>query len=319
MSADAATESGTRPRIIAIIGPTAAGKTDLSFRVHEKFGLDVISMDSAQVYRRMNIGTAKPDQEILDSIPHHLIDIREPSEHYTAADFVADANRLVLSQHQSGRPAMLVGGTMMYFRSLVDGLSPLPEADPAIRQRLAQEADAEGWASLHRRLSALDPAAAVRINPNDPQRIQRALEVIEISGRSMTDLHQTRVVPELDVLRITLTPTDRSTLHRRIEQRFAQMLDEGLIAEVESLLNEAGVTPQSPSMRSVGYRQVCEYLYGKYDRHELLDRGIFATRQLAKRQLTWLRKETNAHVFDPADDYQMDQAMALMQAHLQAQ
>lgn len=310
-------EPSTVPKVIAIIGPTAAGKTDLSFRVHEQHGLDVISMDSAQVYRRMNIGTAKPEAAILESITHHLIDIREPFEHYTAADFVNDTQSLIKRSHQAGDATMLVGGTMMYFRSLVGGLSPLPEADSAIRTRLTAEAQEMGWKALHQRLARLDSESAERIDPNDPQRIQRALEVIEISGQTLTELHKTRKVPELDVLKIVLTPPDRSRLHHKIEQRFEWMLDHGLIDEVEALLEEDTVQQDSPAMRSVGYRQVCEYLQGMYNRDELLNRGIYATRQLAKRQLTWLRKEPDTHVFDPEDASQMDQAMALMDAHLQ--
>ena len=303
-------------KVVAILGPTAAGKTALSFALHERFNLDIISMDSAQVYRRLNIGTAKPDSQTLSEIPHHLIDIREPWQAYTAADFVNDAMHLIQPVRPTHPGSLVVGGTMMYFHALLHGLSPLPEADAQIRLSLERDAAKSGWSGLHQRLMRVDPVAANRINPNDQQRIQRALEVFEISGQTMTQLQQRKAKPNLDVLKIVLQPTLRKTLHERIEIRYRQMLENGLIEEVESLLAEPHVQPDLPSMKSVGYRQVCQFLSGQYDRSELENRGIFATRQLAKRQLTWLRKEPDVHLYDPADSGTVSKAEILVEKFL---
>ncbi len=292
-------DSANSPRLIALLGPTAAGKTALSLALQAHLDTDIISMDSALVYRRMNIGTAKPEAEILNSIPHQLIDVRDPWHSYTASDFATDALTLIERNHAQGRPSLVVGGTMLYLQALLQGLSPLPEADPQIRKSLEAEAAEMGWPQLHQRLASIDPVAAARISCNDSQRIQRALEVHAITGQAISDLQQDRTAPSLRVLKVVLSPPDRSVLHRRIEQRFAQMLGAGMIEEVRGLLDEPEIHPALGCMRSVGYRQVCQYLSGEFDRTECEQRGIIATRQLAKRQLTWLRKEADALWVDP--------------------
>jgi tRNA dimethylallyltransferase len=278
------------------MGPTASGKTDLAIHLVEQLPADIISVDSAQVYRHMDIGTAKPSAEELRRAPHRLIDIIEPDQTYSAAEFRRDALAAMAEIHAAGRIPLLVGGTGLYFRALLYGLSELPAADPALRARLEQEAALYGWAHMHRRLAVADPVAAERIHPNDPQRIQRALEVSELTGRPLTELQRGNREPILPcrVLKLARAPRDRELLRQRIAQRFDRMLEQGLELEVRGLL-ERGLTPASTAMRSVGYRQMLNYLLGEWDYAGMRERGIIATRQLAKRQLTWLRSEPDVH------------------------
>ncbi len=274
------------------MGPTASGKTGAAVHLYSKLPVEIISVDSALVFKDMNIGTAKPDRATLAAAPHHLIDIIPPAEAYSAANFRGDALRLMAKITARGRIPLLVGGTMLYFKALEGGLSGLPEASPAIRTKLDAEAAKIGWPAMHNKLASIDSATAARLMPNDMQRIQRALEVYEITGETMSSLFakQTSEVLPYKVLKIALIPSNRSVLHARIEARFDDMLKQGLVDEVKNLLNKyQQLTAESTAMRCVGYRQALEHLAGQYDLAELRDRGIFATRQLAKRQLTWLR------------------------------
>ncbi|MDM7482245.1 MAG: tRNA (adenosine(37)-N6)-dimethylallyltransferase MiaA [Halomonas sp.] len=280
-----------RPLAIFLMGPTAAGKTDAAIALHETLGHELISVDSAMVYRGMDIGSAKPSAAELALAPHRLIDLRDPADPYSAADFREDALREMRQISAAGKVPLLVGGTMLYFKRLVEGVANLPAADPLIRERLAAMQAEQGLAALHRELASVDPVSAARIHPNDPQRLMRALEVFHASGRPMSELWAEQEAETFPwrVLSIALSPLDRSVLHRRIAQRFDAMLDEGLIDEVAALKKRKDIHAGLPSMKSVGYRQVWEYLDGEYDRDELVSRGVIATRQLAKRQLTWLR------------------------------
>lgn len=281
----------TRPWAIFLMGPTAAGKTDTAIALHERLGHELISVDSAMVYRGMDIGSAKPSASELARAPHRLIDIRDPSEPYSAADFRHDALAHMRQISAEGKVPLLVGGTMLYYKRLVEGVANLPAADPAIRLQLEAQWQTEGLASLHRRLSEVDPVSAQRIHPNDPQRLMRALEVYCASGRPMSELwaeQQPETFP-WRVLSIALAPSDRAFLHQRIAKRFEVMLGEGLINEVAALKKRNDLHLGLPAMKSVGYRQVWDYLEGEYDYATLVERGIIATRQLAKRQLTWLR------------------------------
>jgi len=296
--------TGAQPRkpVLCLMGPTAAGKTGLAVALAARHPLEIISVDSAQVYRGMDIGSAKPDAATLAAAPHRLIDIRDPAEPYSAALFVEDARRHIDAIHAAGRIPFLVGGTMLYFRALLEGLSPLPASDPAVRQQLLEEAQSRGWTFLHRQLAEVDPEAAARIHPNDPQRLQRALEVYRLTGRPLSALQRAQG-PALDehfeVRKAALIPADRARLHRRIERRFREMVNQGLVEEVRALFDRADLDASLPALRSVGYRQVWKYLAGAYSREEMVERGIIATRQLAKRQLTWLRRERDALVLDP--------------------
>lgn len=280
------------PPAIFLMGPTASGKTGAAVALYSKLPIELISVDSALVYRDMDIGTAKPDAATLEQAPHHLIDIISPEEVYSASNFRKDALRLMAEITARGNIPVLVGGTMLYFKALEEGLSQLPEADPQVRMRIEQEAVQIGWPAMHAKLAKIDPQTAARLKPNDVQRIERALEVYDISGQTMTALHQATSGEKLPyrLLKIALVPSDRKVLHARIALRFEQMLAAGFIDEVKVLLNKyPQLKPDSTSMRCVGYRQALEYLAGDYDAAEFRDRGIFATRQLAKRQLTWLR------------------------------
>lgn len=292
-----------RPQpLVAVMGPTAAGKTALALALAKRFPVELISVDSAQVYRGLNIGTAKPDAETLRRFPHRLIDIREPWEPYSAAAFRADALVAIAEIRSNGRTPLLVGGTMLYFRALLDGLSMLPEAHPAVRARIEAGAAAHGWEAMHARLAAADPRAAARIHPNDPQRITRALEVIELTGRSMSEqLATPRSLPALSVAKLVVAPRDRAQLHRQIADRCAQMFAAGLVGEVQRLMTDPRNHADLPAMRSVGYRQVLAHLAGEYDEAEARRRVLYATRQLAKRQLTWLRREADALWLDPEE------------------
>ncbi len=296
------------------MGPTASGKTDLAIALHERLPVELVSVDSAMVYRGLDIGTAKPDAEELARAPHRLIDICDPAEPYSAARFREDALREMAQISAAGRIPLLVGGTMLYFRALQYGLSELPQADSAVRARLERELAVNGLAALHQRLADVDPVAAGRIHPNDPQRILRALEVWEITGRPLSELQAARGerMPYRAV-KLVRSPASRALLHERIDRRFEAMLAQGLVDEVVELVERGDLDPEMPSMRSVGYRQVWAWLRGEYDRDEMVRRGQAATRQLAKRQMTWLRSESDCHWLDEGDA-PVDQALAVVDA-----
>lgn len=287
-------EADDNPVAIAIMGPTASGKTDLALTIADAIPSEIISVDSALVYKGMDIGTAKPSHEELARAPHHLIDIMEPEEAYSAASFRHDALGLMRDIQQRGKLPVLAGGTMLYFRALQQGLSELPSANPEVREKLEQEAAQHGWAYMHDRLSQVDAASAEKIHPNDPQRIQRALEIYEITGEAMSSHWARQQQQKLPwrLIKLVLLPDDRAVLHDRIERRFNHMVETGLIEEVEALKRRGTLNLDMPSMRAVGYRQVWEYLDGLYGKQEMIAKGIYATRQLAKRQITWLRKES---------------------------
>jgi tRNA dimethylallyltransferase len=293
-----------KPLAVAIMGPTASGKTAAALAIAREIPAEIISVDSALVYRGMDIGTAKPTAEELASVPHHLIDIIEPTEAYSVAQFRAATLQLLEQISARGKLPLLVGGTMMYFKGLTEGLDDLPGADPEVRARIEADAELLGWPALHDKLRALDPVTAERLAPNDAQRINRALEIIELSGRPMSELLSGRGKLELpfDLLSFALEPSDRAVLHARIATRFDQMLghsdDSGIVAEVAGLRARGDLHPALPSMRCVGYRQSWDYLDGKIDRAALRETGIIATRQLAKRQLTWLRSMHDRVVID---------------------
>lgn len=310
----AAREAAGLPPAVLLMGPTASGKTDLAVRLVERLPLEIVSVDSALVYRGMDIGTAKPGPEIRAVAPHRLIDILDPAEPYSAARFRADALREMAAIVDRGKVPLLVGGTMLYFRALQQGLAELPQADAALRERLDAEARALGWQALHERLRAVDPEAARRIHPNDPQRIQRALEVHELTGRPWSELCRRSEGTALPfrAIKLALSPADRGELHRRIARRFALMLREGLIGEVEQLRRRPDLDLRKPSMRAVGYRQVWEYLDGSVDYEEMERRAVVATRQLAKRQLTWLRAEPQVSWLDSLDPAAHRRALSLI-------
>jgi tRNA dimethylallyltransferase len=279
------------PPAIFLMGPTASGKTGVAVRLVQRLPLEIVSVDSALVYRGMDIGTAKPDAETLRLAPHHLIDLIDPTEAYSAARFREDALRVMGQITGRGHVPLLVGGTMLYFKALWEGLSALPQADAALRDEIEAEARARGWPALHAELAQLDPETAARLQPTDAQRIQRALEVVRLTGAPMSRAlaeSRSEALP-YRVLPLALVPSDRAVLHERIAERFAAMLEAGLVEELVALREKYPLRPGLPSMRCVGYRQAWQYLDGEYHRTELLNRGIYATRQLAKRQLTWLR------------------------------
>ena len=284
--------------IFCLMGPTASGKTGLACELVQHFPVEIISVDSAMIYRDMDIGTAKPDRETLALAPHHLIDILNPPEHYSAAQFCEDAIRISEKIINQGKIPLLVGGTMMYFRALQQGLSSLPEADEKIRAQLLQQAEQHGWIYMHQELMRVDALSAAKIHPNDSQRIQRALEVYQITRRPLSEfLASSKFSSPYRFVNLLLMPTERAWLHQRIAQRFEHMLANGLIDEVEALLKKWQLTERDPSMRTVGYRQVLAYLQGQCDYANLCAKGIAATRQLAKRQLTWLRHWPDSFVF----------------------
>ncbi len=289
----------TFPPAIFLMGPTASGKTALSVQLAQKLNAEIISVDSALVFKGMDIGTAKPTLEERAGIPHHLIDILDPTESFSTGAFRRQALALMTDITARGKIPLLVGGTMLYFNALYHGLAQLPSADDAVRAQLNAQAQAIGKEAMHAKLQLVDPVAAARIHPNDPQRVQRALEVYELTGKSMTQLHAEAQVEEIPYQKIKLiiAPRDRAVLHEKIALRFKLMLQQGLVAEVEALYQRGDLTVQMPSMRAVGYRQVWSYLEGEINAEEMLETGIIATRQLAKRQFTWLRRETDAHSF----------------------
>ena len=287
-------------KAILLLGPTASGKTAVALALARRFPAEIVSVDSAQVYRGMDVGTAKPDAAARAAVPHHLIDIVDPTESYSAGRFREDAVRVVGEIHARGRVPILAGGTMLYFRALTEGLSDLPPADPAVRAAIDARAARAGWPALHAELAHVDPETAARLEPTDPQRIQRALEVFELTGTPISRLQARRaaVPPPFGALRIALEPSERAALHRRIDERFRAMLSAGLLDEVASLRRAYPLHAALPSMRAVGYRQAWETLEGRAGADTLAERGIAATRQLAKRQLTWLRSMPGLDRFD---------------------
>ncbi|SCZ47082.1 MULTISPECIES: tRNA (adenosine(37)-N6)-dimethylallyltransferase MiaA [unclassified Pseudomonas] len=301
------------PPAIFLMGPTAAGKTDLAIELTKVLPCELISVDSALVYRGMDIGTAKPSKELLAEFPHRLIDILDPAEAYSAADFRRDALQAMAEITSRGKIPLLVGGTMLYYKALVDGLADMPAADPEVRAQIEEEAARLGWQALHEQLAVIDPESAARIHPNDPQRLSRALEVYRVSGQSMTALRQRQSAQSTEaaasglqqlpytVANLAIAPANRQVLHRRIEQRFTLMLEQGFIDEVVALRERSDLHAGLPSIRAVGYRQVWDYLDGKLTSAEMQERGIIATRQLAKRQFTWLRSWTDLHWLDSFD------------------
>lgn len=285
------------------MGPTAAGKTALVLALHDRFPVDVISVDSSQVYRGMDIGTAKPTADERARVPHRLLDIRDPVDPYSAADFRIDARREIAEIAERGRIPLLVGGTMFYFHALEYGISALPAANPEIREQLYKESQEIGWPRLHQRLQAIDRVAAERIDPHDAQRIQRALEILELTGRTLTDCYQHERLASIDynILKVGIFPRDRGVLHARIGARFHAMLTRGFVAEVDRLRQRGDLGPELPAIRTVGYRQIWQYLTGLVNYNDMIERGVSATRQLAKRQLTWLRGYEGVHYLYSSD------------------
>ena len=283
-----------KPLAIFLMGPTASGKTDLAIQLRQQLPVEVISVDSALIYRGMDIGTAKPSKAELALAPHRLIDICDPAESYSAANFRTDALREMQEISAQGKIPLLVGGTMLYYKALLEGLSPLPSADEKVRSEIEAKAALIGWGGLHQELSKIDPISAQRINPNDSQRINRALEVFYLTGKTLTELtaQKGEALP-YDILQFAIAPEQREVLHLRIEQRFHKMIELGFQQEVEKLYRRPDLNGNLPSIRCVGYRQMWEYLRGDYDHDEMVFRGICATRQLAKRQITWLRGWTS--------------------------
>jgi tRNA dimethylallyltransferase len=309
----------TRPPAIAIMGPTASGKTAFALEVAERFGGEIVSVDSALVYRGLDIGAAKPNADEQARARHHLLDVREPWQAYSAAEFAQDARRALDDIAARGRLPILAGGTGLYFQALLEGLAAMPAADPALRVEIGAQAQARGWSALHDELAQVDPAAAIRIHATDPQRIQRALEVYRLTGKPISQWQQEARGARLPfrVLKLVLAPGDRAVLHERIARRFDLMLEQGFLDEVHRLRALPGMQVVSvpldlPSVRAVGYRQAWEYLDGQGDAATFRERAIAATRQLAKRQLTWLRGELDARWFDPATDRaRLDAALGL--------
>ncbi len=285
---------------VLLMGPTGSGKSDAAIRLAGELPLEIISVDSALVYRGMDIGTAKPPVGVRSRIPHHLIDIRDPAEGYSVGGFLLDAQRAMQDIWSRGRQPLLVGGTMMYFHALTAGIAEMPEADRAVRAGIDAKAALEGWGAVHEELARVDPKAAARIHVNDPQRIQRALEVHRITGKTISTLQEARVsvFADVNVIEIALAPLERAELHTKIEMRFKAMLDAGFVQEVRSLYERGDLSPEHPSMRAVGYRQLWRYLAGQSALNEATNEAIAATRQLAKRQMTWLRRRSGARWID---------------------
>ncbi|CAG0987723.1 tRNA dimethylallyltransferase [Rhodocyclaceae bacterium] len=311
-------ERNRLPPAICLMGPTASGKTAVSLGLTLRFPLEIVSVDSAQVFRDMDIGTAKPDRATLEKFPHHLIDLISPEESYSAARFRSDALRVMAEITARGRIPLLAGGTMLYFKALRDGLSDLPQADAELRRAIDEEAQRRGWPALHADLAALDPAAAARLKPTDAQRIQRALEVVRLTGAPLAEsmARRTGAAVPYRLIQLALQPSDRAVLHARIARRFDAMLEAGLIDEVSALRRKYRLHAGLPSMRCVGYRQVWDYLEGRSDRAALREKGIAATRQLAKRQLTWLRAWEDVAPLDCLAGDPVGQAAGILEAAL---
>ena len=310
------------PRAICLMGPTAAGKTDLAVALHETLPCDIISVDSALIYRGMDIGTAKPEREILDSAPHRLIDIIDPKDSYSVAQFYDDALKEMDEISARGRVPLLVGGTMMYYKVLQNGIASLPSADDKVRAEINSDAEKHGWPYVHQLLAKVDPESAERLKPTDSQRVQRALEVYRVTGKTMTQFWRDQqeqaqsnsIQPApYDFINLSIAPNDRAKLHQRIAQRFDIMLKNGFIEEVEGFYQSGELNLDMPSMRCVGYRQVWEYLDGSLTRDEMRERGVIATRQLAKRQLTWLRSWPNLHQLETNDTKVLAKALEIIE------
>lgn len=287
-----------RPLALFLMGPTAAGKTDLAIELCQHLPAEIVSVDSALVYRGLDIGTAKPNVGVLNRVPHHLIDIRDPVQSYSVAEFREDALAAMAAITARGNIPLLVGGSMLYFKILRDGLARLPTSDPQVRAEIERDAKQYGWPYVHRQLAAVDPLSAKRIHPNHSQRLERALEVYRLTGMTITDLHAKQTVTQTlpyRLLPFAIAPLERSTLHQRIEQRFYAMLSQGLVEEVRALYQRGDLNLDKPAMRAVGYRQVWQYLEGQWNYEQMVERAIVATRQLAKRQLTWLRAWPRLH------------------------
>ncbi|HLQ85931.1 MAG TPA: tRNA (adenosine(37)-N6)-dimethylallyltransferase MiaA [Salinisphaeraceae bacterium] len=290
--------------VVFLMGPTASGKTGLAVELARRLQADIVSVDSAMVYRGLDIGTAKPDAATLAAAPHRLIDIRDPAQAYSAADFCRDARAAIAAIHAAGRLPLLVGGTSLYFSALEHGLSPLPKADAGIRAAIEQQARQQGWAAMHRRLAVLDPPTGARIHPNDRQRIQRALEIHALTGQAPSMIYAARAKPALPwpLLKLALVPAARQVLHERINTRFQHMLAAGLYAEVEKLYARPDLNSRLPAIRAVGYRQLWRVIAGEWTMEQGVERAIIASRQLAKRQLTWLRRDDEVHWLDSGMD-----------------
>lgn len=299
-----------QPPVICLMGPTASGKTALAMALHDALPCDIISVDSALIYQGMDIGTAKPTSAELARYPHLLVNIRDAAQRYSAADFCKDALAQIAQIRENNRIPLLVGGTMMYFKSLIEGISPLPEADPKIRQAIEAEAAEQGWLNLHQQLQQVDPVAAKRIHANDPQRLIRALEVFRLTGNSLTQLIEIKgeTLPG-DVLQFAIAPKQRKTLHQRIELRYNQMIEQGFEHEVIKLKQRNDLNENLPSIRCVGYRQMWQYLNGEFSHDEMIFRGVCATRQLAKRQLTWLRGWPDLKWLEMEDETNLQQVL----------
>jgi len=304
-------------RAICLMGPTASGKTARAIALARRLPFEIINVDSAQVYRGMDIGTAKPSPAVLKDTPHRLIDIRDPWETYSAGAFCADASNAIREIISGGRIPLLVGGTMLYFQALQRGIAQLPAADPALRAELDERAARKGWPALHAELQALDPVAAARLKPTDAQRIQRALEVCLLTGMTITELHRATTPPlKVDYLNIAIMPANRQILHRRIEDRLTLMLEAGFVAEVRALSQLANMSATVPAMRAVGYRQMWAHVAGELSLAEAARQAAAATRQLAKRQITWLRSWPELVTFDSLDENLEDQFDNLINAWL---
>lgn len=318
-------DESEKPLAIFLMGPTASGKTALAMELVELLPVDIISVDSALIYRGMDIGTAKPDADMLKKAPHRLIDIRDPAQAYSAAEFREDALREMETIIAAGRIPLLVGGTMLYFKVLKEGMADLPPADESVRAQLMQEAHEKGWQGLHDELAVIDPVSAARIHPNDPQRLQRALEVYRITGRSLTDWQARKKEPgtvgawggesssfPYRLINLAVCPPDRALLHQRIAERFHVMLQQGFLDEVKGLYDRGDLNTSMPSVRAVGYRQAWDCLDGNLSYDEMVERGIVATRQLAKRQITWLRSWNDLHWLDPQDSKLVEKVLKIL-------
>ncbi len=299
------------------MGPTASGKTDLALAIADEFPCEIISVDSVMVYRDLNIGSAKPNQKVLQRYPHQLVDIINPEESYSVANFCSDALRCIEQAHSNHKVPLLVGGTMLYFNALLHGLSDMPSADEGVRKKITELAEEKSWEFVHAQLAKVDPQAAKRIHPNDPQRIQRALEVYELTGTPLSEWHADTEPTQFPfkVLKLALIPEDRGLLHKRIENRFDQMLQTGFMDEMRQLYQRDSLHENLPSMRSVGYRQAWKFLAGEYDEIMMREKAIIATRQFAKRQLTWLRSESSLCVI-PAEKHDIHDVRQQIHSHL---